>query len=107
MYAGVKEQSGQFVRETSENLYSYLQTDTTVLARNNKTLEDIALHLFDRNIPFKLAKNLLSEFESYCDEEHEQYEAEPNSLWQWFSDTRKKFPDEEIIAKFKRLTSQK
>jgi hypothetical protein len=52
MYAGVKEQNGQFVQETSADLYSYLLTGTTILARNNKTLVNIAMKLFDRNIPF-------------------------------------------------------
>jgi hypothetical protein len=52
MFAGVKEQNGQFVQETSADLYSYLETGTTILARNNKTLVNIAMNLFDRNIPF-------------------------------------------------------
>lgn len=52
MYAGVKEQNGQFVQETSADLYSYLETGTTILSRNNKTLVNIAMKLFDRNIPF-------------------------------------------------------
>jgi hypothetical protein len=52
MYAGVKEQNGQFVQETSADIYGYLETGTTILARNNKTLENIAMKLYDKNIPF-------------------------------------------------------
>jgi hypothetical protein len=43
MYAGVKEQNGQFVQETSVDLFSYLETGTTILARNNKSLVEIAM----------------------------------------------------------------
>ena len=64
------------------------------------------MKLFDLDIPFKLSKNLLNEFYAYCDESHsEDEENEPNSLEYWFCNMRKTATDEEITAKFERLTS--
>jgi len=58
----VNEQSAQFVQETSADLLSYLEINTTVLARHNKTLQDIAEKLYEKGTPFKLSGDLRAEF---------------------------------------------
>ena len=81
----MKEQTGQFVKETSAVIFSYLETGTTVLARHNKTLLEIAMELFNRNIPFKLARNLKKEFTDYLEKGDD---GEDNIIKNWFRDLR-------------------
>ncbi len=105
MYSGVKQQSGQFVKETSADIYSYLETGTTILARTNNILVSIAMNLFDRDIPFQMANNLQIQFQAYCDESHDDdTELQGDSLENWFMKIRKQNTDDEILEKFKRLT---